>query len=112
MELRTARANGIPHGALRFGRSPKRWTERDRTLAIALTMYEDGLCGKCGQPRDRAWNGDMEGWYVAHRATCQACRAMALDLDRTQLADGEQVYVMDETPPDFEPDPRQAHRAD
>jgi len=53
----------------------------------------------------------MEGWYTPHRVVCQACRAAALDLDaRGKLQAGESVFVTDDTPPGFEPDPRQMPR--
>ena len=106
LELRTARANGVPHSTIRRGRNPRKWTQTDRTLALALTVHEDGL-HSCGHPRDRAWNEDMEGWYTPHRVVCQACRAAALDMDaRGKLQAGESTFVTDDTPAGFEPDPR------
>lgn len=108
-ELRTARAWGVPHGTLRFGR--KKWTPVDRVLALALTEYEDGLCSGCGHPRDRAWNEDMEGWYTAHRATCQSCQAASLEQDRNGARKAaETIYVTDDSPDGFAPDPRMAHK--
>lgn len=111
MELRTARANGVPHSTIRHGRNPRKWTQKDRVLAVALTMHEDGLCASCGHPRDRAWNDDMEGEYTAHRATCQACRAVYLDIDsRGPLGNADTSYVTDDSPDGYEPDPRMAHK--
>ncbi len=82
------------------------WTQTDRILALALTTHEDGL-HSCGHPRDRAWNEDMEGWYTPRRYVCQACRASALDLEaRGKLGPGESVFVTDDSPDGFEPDPR------
>lgn len=106
LELRTARANSVPHGTIRFGRSAKKWTPKDRLLAVALTVHEDGLCKGCGQPRDRSWNDDMAGLYVAHRATCQGCLTAHLAKESSPLKDADVLYVLDESPADFEPDPR------
>lgn len=109
LELRTARANGVPHSTLRRGRKPRKgWTAKDRLLALALTAHEDGLCRSCGQPRDRSWNGDMEGYYKAHRATCQGCQAAHLNVDEHgALRPSQVVYVTDEAPDGYVPDPRQ-----
>lgn len=110
VELRTARANGVPHSTIRFGRNPRKWTQKDSALAIALTMYEDGLCPKCGHPRDRAWNEDMDGWYTAHRAQCVACRTVKVETADRPLLPDETVYVTDDSPPGLVPDPRMAHK--
>lgn len=109
LELRTARANGIPHSTLRRGPTRKyrhRWTPTDRILALALTTHEDGLCGGCGQPRDRSWNADMEGEYETHRVMCQGCQALHLENDARPRGAAETVWVTDETPDGYEPDPR------
>lgn len=110
VELRTARANGVPHSTIRFGRNPRKWSPIDRTLAVALTMHEDGLCPKCGHSRDRSWNEDMDGWYKAHRATCVACRTIALETSGQALRSDEMVYVTDDSPDGLVPDPRMAHK--
>lgn len=52
------------------------WLESDRWLALALARHEASLC-RCGQPRDRAWNPDMGGWYDPEAHECQACSAKA-----------------------------------
>lgn len=61
----------MPHGLIRFGRTE--WTLRDRILALALHLYEDGLCSGCGQPASRAHNPDMEGYYAPVTVRCEAC---------------------------------------
>ena len=111
LELRTARANGIPHSTLRRGSSPRKWSAIDRTLALALTQYEDGLCAGCGQPRERSWNEDMDGYYEVHSRTCQACQAVANHIDGHGAPKGaESLSVTDASEPGFEPDPRMAAR--
>lgn len=75
-------------------------------MALALTAYEDGLCPHCGQPRDRAWNEDMEGHYIAHQATCVACQAREQATDGKKISRADSVYVVDDSPVGFVPDPR------
>ena len=108
LELRTARAWGVPLGTIRRGK--RKWAVEDRLLALALQAYEDGLCGQCGQPRDRAWNEDSEGWYTAHRATCHACRARELDADHRPVRPSEHQWITDDSPEGWTPDPRMAPR--
>ena len=80
---------------------------KDSILQLALTTHEDGLCPGCGQPRDRSWNEDMEGYYTAHTALCQGCQAASLHIDgHGQLKSAETVYVVDDTPDGYVPDPR------
>lgn len=53
------------------------WSDTDRALAEALDLYEAGLCQGCGQPKDRAWHPDHNGWIdVDARLTCEGCRAL------------------------------------
>lgn len=52
----------------------------------------------------------MEGYYEAHRATCQACSAVHLSQDSQPLQAAETIYVMDESPAGYEPDPRMMSR--
>lgn len=75
---------------------------------MALTEFEDGLCGGCGQPRDRSWNGDLEGFYEAHRATCLGCEAARLNVDEHGEPKGSTtVYITEHPDAPAEPDPRQ-----
>ena len=107
LELRTARANGIPHSTLRRGTSPRKWSPIDRTLALALTTHEDGLCAGCGQPRERSWNEDMDGYYEVHQATCQGCQAVANHVDGHGQPKGQDtLYLTDDSPDGYVPDPR------
>lgn len=83
---------------------------KDRLLAMALTAYEDAICPSCGQPRDRSWNEDMEGFYEAHRVTCQGCLALHLERDGQPVKPAEHLFVRDTSPDGYEPDPRMAPR--
>ena len=54
------------------------WTPIDRALALALQLYEDGLCPGCGQQRHEAMDPDSEGrWAALDPARCHACTALA-----------------------------------
>lgn len=63
-------------------RSP--WTDEDRALLLALTIYEESLCsGPCNQPRAQAHHPDNDGWYhvddqpeTGNATQCAACAAI------------------------------------
>lgn len=56
------------------------WTEEDRALVMAYRRYQATLC-RCGEPKERAWHWDNEGWYEVDPdedfLTCHACTALA-----------------------------------
>jgi len=53
----------------------------------------------------------MTGWYTPHRVVCQACAAAVEDMDtRGKLRAGESVFVTDDSPPGYVPDPSQMPR--
>ena len=60
------------------GDAGRAWTRRDRVLAAALQIHEDGLCPcGCGWHRDLAWNPDMDGHFeVNDQVICYARAAM------------------------------------
>lgn len=69
----------MPLSVLRGQVAPgSRWTEHDRTLAVALTLHEAGLCQGCGHPVEETTAGS-EAWHyeapIPHR--CHACTALA-----------------------------------
>lgn len=66
---------------------------------MALTLYEDSLCDRCGHPRDRAYNPDMEGWFSARVHHCQACAVLeqdARDASEKGTEPGRKVGVADD----------------
>ena len=74
------------------------WTEKDYVLALALTIYEDGLCG-CGQPMALAHHQDNDGWYDAKKTQCHSCakRESATQgngKDPYKPAPGEKVFTV------------------
>lgn len=84
----------MPHGLIRYGRTD--WTLRDRILALALQMYEDGLCPGCGLPANRAHDPLMEGYYVPNVVTCQACATRERE-GAEKHAKGTLIGVRDES---------------
>lgn len=47
-------------------------------MALALQMYEDGLCAGCGNPLDECADPAAEHAYEAHEPVrCNACTARA-----------------------------------
>lgn len=64
------------------------WTAEDRALVLAYKRYLDSLCpGRCGEPIEKAWHWDNEGWYEVDAeddyTTCWACTAIAQSEDPT-----------------------------
>lgn len=47
----------------------------------------------------------MDGYYKAHRVTCQGCLALHLETDSRPRRPAETVWVSDEDP-SYTPDPR------
>lgn len=81
----------MPLSVLRGTRPPGgRWTEHDRSLAVALTLHEAMLCSGCGHPieestaedadpatRDGAWHYEVP---APHR--CHACTAVSAEQNK------------------------------
>lgn len=86
----------MPLSVLRGQQAPGgTWTEHDRSLAVALTLYEDALCSGCGQPLEETTSAEADpanregAWHYEapppHR--CQACTAVAAAQKDYQDAD-------------------------
>lgn len=46
-------------------------------MAVALHLYEDGLCEGCGQPRSTSQSDAMVGAYEVHdQIVCHGCAAV------------------------------------
>jgi len=91
----------VPFHTVRTGDPARRWSEVDRALHLAWTLYLDGLCSGCGQPRDRAYNPDSEGHWGTLTHHCEACKAIErrtkLERERDKTA-GLRVAVTDVDP--------------
>lgn len=75
----------MPLSVLRGGAPGGRWSEHDRSLAVALTLFEATLCSGCGQPVEESTSPEADihngagAWHYEvpppHR--CYACTAVA-----------------------------------
>jgi len=86
VQIRTARAWGVPPGVILRPEHPGTWTTTDRILAVASVIADDMRCPGCGQPKSEAWNPDSEGWYETRQATCNGCAVIQ------RAADGEREH--------------------
>lgn len=67
--------------------------ERDWLLACALTAYEDGLCGNCGQPRTESMDPAHEYRYRADvPMRCHACTAISARVE--EYADAKHARAL------------------
>lgn len=74
---------------MRTGRASRRWDHVDRALALAYTLHLDGLCAHCGQPRDRAYNPDSDGYWSTFVHECLSCQARERRQKLTYEANGK-----------------------
>ncbi len=70
--LATARAYQQPPTAWVGGDGE--WTDRDRTITLAHTIYEASLCPECGYPREVCRSG--EAAFEVAKETCHAREAI------------------------------------
>lgn len=62
-----------------------RWSEVDRLLALALTIYEDSVCPGCGQMRKYSMDGDLlHEWTVPTPDRCGSCAAIEAAAERAR----------------------------
>ena len=80
---------------LRGDRKPgKKWSDKDRAFALALTAYEADLCGGCGQPMSRS-SGDHPHDYDIRTTRCMGCAEIEEHRDSSKKPDtGEKTYVV------------------
>ena len=75
----------MPLSVLRGAPPGGRWTEHDRSLAVALTLHEATLCTGCGQPAEETTSPEADpsnragAWHyeVPDPHRCHACTAVA-----------------------------------
>jgi hypothetical protein len=54
------------------------FTEQDRAELIALDIYRDGLCPRCGRPLDVCTSEEESGpQFLVRESTCRATLAIA-----------------------------------
>lgn len=79
----------------RIGRTitQSEWTPEDRALMLARQSNREQVHDRCGQPKDRAFHPDNEGWYDADEVVvCWACTA--LDQAEDPKAGPHQLHVI------------------
>ena len=72
------------------------WTETDRALTEALTIYERSLCPDCGRHSSIAFDPDTNGWFEVDDSTvCEACAARERwQDDNKDMEPGQKVRVV------------------
>ena len=93
--------------AVRIGVRPSvfrhEWSPTDRAAVMALIEHEHQertrIHGPCGQPVERSFNPEAEGWYEAYGVQCHACAALEKYESDHQNDDlrGVVTYVVDTT---------------
>lgn len=70
-----------------------KWRRKDTLFALALTEYEDGLCGGCGQPLSRT-TGERPHGFAVETYTCSACEELDIAKGREkEPSPGERMYL-------------------
>lgn len=55
-----------------------RWTEQDRAELIALALYRESLCPRCGRPLDVCTSDEETGpQFEVSESTCRSALAIA-----------------------------------
>lgn len=99
---------------LRGQRTPTdRWTEHDRSLAVALTLHEATLCTGCGQPLEESTapeadpsNRDAAWTYEAPTPVrCHGCTALEHRQDTYSEADAARALRFHVTRVDHDDEP-------
>lgn len=73
-----------------LGLSSQPWSEANRYLAQALTLWERDKCpGGCGHYLDET--SEMDGWHEVESIVCDACRAR--DESKGEPGPGELRWV-------------------
>lgn len=57
------------------------WSDRDRVLALALTLYEDGLCSGCGMHRSVTHGDHNVGRWETGDDICHGCEPVEAQRD-------------------------------
>lgn len=90
--MRTARDYSVPLSFLR-GAKRLRWSVVDRLLAVALTIYEAGICSGCGQSLRESTDPELEDkWTTDLPHRCHACTAIARRAKEYDDQDFPQAY--------------------
>lgn len=75
---------------------PGRWSEIDLLLLQAFQMYEDGLCGGCGQPLIHSTDDQSHDLFPLKTTTCYACTGLEGEAKKDPPGNGVKRYVANE----------------
>ena len=77
------------------------WNDHDRAYALALDLYENGLCDGCGHPLDETTKPENTEAYIAKAPIrCHRCTAQ---IQAMEAAERPQEQAL-RWPVDFDPD--------
>lgn len=68
------------------------YTEQDRTELIALAIYRDGLCPKCGRPIDVCTADERDPGTAEFDVSWRVCNATRTLLEKQRGAYGEKDH--------------------
>ncbi|WP_104087040.1 hypothetical protein [Arthrobacter sp. GMC3] len=74
------------------------WTDRDRVMALALTLYEDGLCSGCGLHHSVTHGDENVGrWEANSENICHGCEPIdaAKDADKKDTYPGQKLTLIE-----------------
>lgn len=69
---------------LRGRRDDGTWSDRDRIMALGLTLYERGLCSGCGMHRSVTHGDHNVGRLEAGEEICHGCEVVESARDATK----------------------------
>lgn len=64
------------------GKHDGTWRRRDQIMALALTLYEDGLCAGCGLHRSQTHGDHNVGRWETKETICHGCSPFEAERDR------------------------------
>lgn len=76
--MRAARSWGVPPLTM-WGGNGRKWTDKDRLLALAVHLHDASLCPDCRQPARLAHDPEWSTWYDTETVDCGACAATERD---------------------------------
>lgn len=74
------------------------WTDRDRVMALALTMHENGLCSGCGLHRSVTHGLENVGRWGTAEEICHGCAPIDSERDKEskETYPGKKLRLVDE----------------
>jgi hypothetical protein len=92
LRLKTAKAGHLPPSVMWGTGNPKRWSELDVLLLEGFQLYEDSLCGGCGQPLGHTSELKYTMAFAVDSVSCGACQQLD-NKNKTEPPPGVKRYV-------------------